>query len=63
MATREVGVGVHQPGVRRDDAVPVGVGIVARRDVVLVLVADQAGHGVRRGAVHPDLAVGVEGHE
>ena len=42
---------------------PVGVGVVAGRDLVLVLVGDQAGHRVRRRAVHPDLAVGVQGHE
>ena len=56
-------VGVHQPGVRRDDAVPVGVGVVAGGEVVLVLAPDQRRHRVRRGAVHPDLAVPVERHE
>ena len=42
---------------------PVGVGVVPGRDGELVLAADQAGHGVRRRAVHPDLAVPVQGHE
>ena len=35
----EVVVGVHQARVGRDDAVPVGVGVVAGGDVVRVLVA------------------------
>ena len=56
-------VGVHQPGVGRDDAVPVGVGVVAGGDVVVVLAPDQRGHRGRRGAVHPDLVVPVERHE
>ena len=59
----EVGVGIHQAGVGGDDAVPVGICIVARGDVVLVLVADQACHRIWRGAIHPDLAVGIESHE
>ena len=59
----QVVVGVHQPGVGRDDAVPVGVGVVAGRDVVVVLAADQARHRGRRRAVHPDLLVPVERHE
>ena len=59
----QVVVGVHQPGVGRDDAVPVGVGVVAGGDVVLVLAPDQRGHRGRRRAVHPDLAVPVERHE
>ena len=56
-------VGVHQPGVGRDDAVAVGVGVVAGRDLVVVLARDQRRHRGRRRAVHPDLAVPVEGHE
>ena len=60
---REVVVGVHQPAVGGDDAVPVGVGVVAGGDVVVVLALDQRGHRVRRGAVHPDLAVPVQRHE
>ena len=59
----EVVVGVEQAGARRDDAVPVGVGVVGERDVEAVLELDQAGHRVRRGAVHADLAVPVDGHE
>src|SRR5215471_11518494 len=60
---REVVVGVEQPRVGRDDTVPVRVGVVPCRDRELVLPADQAGHRERGGAVHPDLAVPVQGHE
>src|SRR5665809_91372 len=38
---REVVVGVHQSGVRGDDAVAIGVGVVARSDVVLGAARDQ----------------------
>ena len=41
----------------------VGVGVIAGGDVVLVTVGDEAGHGVGGGAVHADLAVGVQRHE
>ena len=60
---REVVVGVEQPGVRRDDTVAIRVGVVPGCDGELVLAADQGGHGGRRGAVHPDLAVPVQCHE
>ena len=68
---RQEVVGVHQPAVGGDDAVPVGVGVVAGRDRIRRRAAvrpeahpvDQRGHGVGRGAVHPDLAVPVQGHE
>ena len=56
-------IGVHQPGRRRDDAVAVGVGIVAEGDVEVVLELDEPGHGVGAGAIHADLAVMVDGHE
>ena len=56
-------VGVQQAAVRGDDAVAVGVGVVARGHCVLVAPPDQRRHGVRRRAVHPDLAVPVERHE
>ena len=66
----EVVVRVHQPAVRRDDAVPVGVGVVARGDVERCGPVranghplDQRGHGRRRRAVHPDLLVPVQRHE
>ena len=56
-------VRVHQPGRRRDDAVPIGVGIVGEGDLVAILEPDEASHRVRAGAVHADLAVVVDGHE
>ena len=60
---RQVVVGVHQPVVRGDDAMPVAVRVIAGRDVEAVLALDERRHRRRRGAVHPDLAVPVEGHE
>ena len=59
----EIVIRVHQAAVGSDDAMAVGVGVVAGGDVVMLARGDQGGHRVRRGAVHPDLAVGVEGHE
>ena len=44
---RQVVVRVHQPGVGRDDAVPVGVGVVAGGDLIAVTVGDQPRHRVR----------------
>jgi len=43
--------------------VAVRVRVVSKGDVELVFEPDQAGHGIRGGAVHPDLAVLVHGHE
>jgi len=43
--------------------VPVGVRIIAGRDVIGIAVGHQGRHRVRRRAVHPDFAVGVECHE
>ena len=63
MATARKWLGFISPASGRDDAVPVGVGVVAGGDVVLVLAPDQRRHRGRRGAVHPDLAVPVERHE
>ena len=60
---RQEVVRVEQAGGRRDDAVAVGVGVVAERDVEAVAQRDQPGHRVRRRRVHPDLAVPVDGHE
>ncbi|BBU23701.1 hypothetical protein MYXE_34910 [Mycobacterium xenopi] len=59
----QIVIRVDQPGVGRDDTVPVGVGVVAGGDVVQVPVGDQGGHRVGRAAIHPDLAVGVQCHE
>ena len=42
---------------------PVGVGVVAGGDLIALPVGDQRGHRVGGTAIHPDLAVGVQGHE
>ena len=55
----QVVVGVHQAKVWRDNAVAVGIGVVASCDVELRAVVHQGRHGVGRGAVHADLAIGV----
>ena len=60
---REEMVRVEQAERRRDDAVPVNVGIVAPGDVETILQLDQAGHRIGAGAVHADLAVVVQRHE
>ena len=57
------GSGFISPARRRDDAVPVGVGVVGERDPVAVLEADEPGHRVGARAVHADLAVVVDRHE
>ena len=56
-------VRVHQARRRRDDAVAVRVWIVAEGDAVLILQADQPGHGVWARTIHPDLPVMVHRHE
>ena len=43
----QIVVRVHQPGVGGDDAVPVGVGVVAGGDLIGVAVGDQRRHRVR----------------
>ena len=42
---------------------PIGVGVVGEGDVEAVAHADQTGHRIGRGAIHPDLAVPVSRHE
>ena len=59
---RQIVVRVHQTRLG-DDAVTVVVRVVAKGDVELVLERDQARHGERAGAIHPDLAVFIQGHE
>jgi hypothetical protein len=56
-------VRIHQPAARRDDAMPIGVRVVADGDVEPVLEPDQIRHRVRRRAVHADAAVVIERHE
>ena len=60
---RQEVVGVHEPAVTRDDAVTVGVGVIAREDVEVALVTKRAGHREAARAVHADLLVPVKGHE
>ena len=60
---RQKMVRIHQAVGTGDDAVAVGVGIVGKGDIELLAHADQLRHRVRRGAIHPDLAVPVERHE
>ena len=59
----EVVIRVHQPPRRRDDAVSVRIRIIAERESVFVLQADELGHRIGARAVHPDFAVVVDGHE
>ncbi len=59
----EVMVGIHESLTARDDAVAVDVRIVPEGDVETVFQSDQAFHGIRRGAVHPDPAVPIDGHK
>jgi hypothetical protein len=60
---RQIMVRVDQPGRRRDDAMPIGVGIVSEGDLIAILEPHKPGHRVRARAIHADLAVVVEGHE
>ncbi len=59
----EVVVGVQQPDRGHDDPVAVGVGVVAKRQHVVVLQSHERRHGVRARAVHADLAIVIDGHE
>ena len=54
---------IHQPHRARDDAVAVGIGIVAERDVELILELHEPGHCERTGAVHAYLPVVIHRHE
>ena len=42
---------------------PVRVRVIGEGDAVLILQANEPGHGVRTGAVHPDDAVVIDRHE
>ena len=55
--------GFSSPAAGRDDAVPVGVGVVGEGHVEVARHVAQPRHRVRRGAVHADLAVPVERDE
>jgi len=58
----QVAIGVQSRG-RSDDAVPVGICVIAEGDPIAILEADEPGHRVRARAVHPDRPVMVDGHE
>ena len=60
---REVVVRVHEAAVGGDDAVPVGVGVVAGEDVEVAGVREHRGHRGGDRRIHADLAVPVERHE
>ncbi len=59
----EIVIRIEEPGRRRDDAVPVGVGIVRERDAIAILQLDEPRHRVRARAVHADPAVVIDRHE
>ena len=59
----QVLIGVHQPAIRGDDSVAVGIGVVAHRNVEARTRFDQSGHGVLGRTVHADLAVPVQVHK
>ena len=56
----EVVIGGEEADGGSDDAVTVGIGVVAEGDLVFVLECDETGHGVGGGAVHADLAVVID---
>ena len=58
----EVVVGLQQ-AIRGNDAVAVVVRVASEGHVKALTQAYQALHGIRRGRVHADLAVPVDGHE
>ena len=60
---REIVIGWHESHARRDNAVPIVIGVAREGDVELVLQSDQPLHGVRRRRIHPDLAVPIHRHE
>ena len=60
---RQKRVRLHQPSARGHDAVPVAVRVRPEGNVEGIFHRAQLLHGPRRGAVHPDLAVPVGGHE
>jgi hypothetical protein len=59
----EIVIGIHQPGRRGDDAVPVGIRVVGECHLVLIFQSDQPRHGIRTRAIHADLAVMIHRHE
>ncbi len=60
---RQEVVRVEQAGTGRDDPVPVGVGVVAEREIESVAQPDETRHRVAGRGVHPDPTVPVDRHE
>ncbi len=56
-------VWVHQAYAGGDNAMPIVINIVAKGDVKLIFELHQAGHSIRRGTIHADFAIAVQGHE
>src|SRR5262249_33619756 len=59
----QVVIGIHQPGRRRNDAVPVRVWIVGEGNVILILELYQTRHRIRTRRVHAYLSIVIDGHE
>src|SRR4029077_571606 len=59
----QVVIGIHQPGKRCNDAVPVGVWIVGESDVILVFEIHETRHRIRTRWIHAYLAVVIDSHE
>src|ERR1019366_2598532 len=59
----EIMVGIEQPSARNYDPVPIRIGVVAERHLVLAAQIDELGHGVGAGAIHADFPVVVDGHK
>src|SRR5262249_24771381 len=59
----QVVIWIHQPGGRRNDAVPVGVWIVGESDVILIFKVHETRHRIRTRRVHAYLAVVINSHE
>ncbi len=62
-ADREEVVGREQTARAGHDAMPVGVGVVAEREIEALANGEEVRHGVGRRAVRADLAVVVERNE
>ena len=60
---RQVVIGLEQPRITRNNSVPVMIRVKSNGDVEAILQSDQIRHGVRRGWVHPDLAIPIRRHE
>ncbi len=59
----QVMVGIHQTDGRSHDPMAVGIGVVAEGEIEPVFEFDQAGHRIRAGTIHANLAIVVDRHE